>query len=310
MMAGLRDCPPTVQFSPSFMLCHTSAQEISQIIAKVAITNPCFHYFSPFVGFCVFQSGLIHVMASQVSTDAAVVSTAQRNVGNHATALQGIAKFWFMAGRLHAVLKNLIESARQPVGQGMSWIILKEKMDASMSEDTMEARPEGSNVGLPDVMSPSNGGPNERTTMPPLMQPPIGQRGDGTGLDYPMFSEGEHPGPGQAHYTQRAGPPSTSQPSYGTPPQQYPATSQTYRPPIYGNPAQPYEQYSASNQNSIPPPYPPGVHSRQLPVPHSQQSGQSSGAKPGSGMPMGMASDAPSPMGMGKWSRTGLRRFN
>ncbi|TPX32106.1 hypothetical protein SmJEL517_g04685 [Synchytrium microbalum] len=296
MMAGLRDCPPTVQFSPSFMLCHTSAQEISQIIGKVALTNPCFHYFSPFVGFCVFQSGLIHVMAAQVASDQAVVQTAQRNVENHVGALQGIAKYWFMAGRLHAVLKNLIESARAPVGQGMSWLMLKEKMDASMSEDAMEGRPDGPSTSMADVMSPNSngagpivGGPSG--SAPPMMQ---GHTRDGEGdvpiLDYELFADGQqHPGgwgnrpPQGGPYSQR--PPGPG-PSQGSPQQPHsPYSQQMQGPPaqgpgygarpmqMYGGPPQVYsgQEYPPGppgpySQHSMPPPYP---NNRQLPLPHA-----------------------------------------
>ncbi|TPX33152.1 hypothetical protein SeMB42_g07511 [Synchytrium endobioticum] len=283
MMAGLRDYPPTVQFSPSFMLCHTSAQEISQIIGKIAVTNPCFHFFTPFVGFCIFQSGLIHVMASQVSTDPGVVSTAQRNVENHVQALQGTAKFWFMAGRLHAVLKNLIESARQAVGQGTGWIPLKEKTDDSMSEDVMEPPPD---------------------VMPPVLQPPVGPRGDVSALDYHLL-DGGHSGQGDAQFENRGRTPPTSQPPYPgppPPPTQYQGSFQSYRPPpLYGNTAHQGHPPLRQTHHAMLPTYPQN-HSRQLPGTTSQvvqHAGQQSSMKHGSGTAMRMPSDSSSAMTMG-----------
>ncbi|KAJ3041018.1 hypothetical protein HK097_002401, partial [Rhizophlyctis rosea] len=112
MMIALREQPQSVQFSPPFIVCNSSAGEISAVISKVMATNPNFYYFSPFTGFCIFQSGLIHVMAAQVSNDPGIVKAAQRNVEVHVAALGGVAKYWFMGGRLHSVLRNLIESAK------------------------------------------------------------------------------------------------------------------------------------------------------------------------------------------------------
>ncbi|KAJ3039627.1 hypothetical protein HDV00_012085, partial [Rhizophlyctis rosea] len=80
MMIALREQPQSVQFSPPFIVCNSSAGEISAVISKVMATNPNFYFFSPFTGFCIFQSGLIHVMAAQVSSDAGVVGVAKRNV--------------------------------------------------------------------------------------------------------------------------------------------------------------------------------------------------------------------------------------
>ncbi|KAJ3408244.1 hypothetical protein HDV05_005075, partial [Chytridiales sp. JEL 0842] len=111
MMSSLRDTPQSVQYTPSFSVCQSSATEIASVIRKVSATNPSFYYFTPFVAFCIFQSGLIHVMSNQVCTESVVVEAARRNAEVHVKALQGIARYWFMAGRLFAVLKNLMDSS-------------------------------------------------------------------------------------------------------------------------------------------------------------------------------------------------------
>ncbi|KAI8848272.1 fungal-specific transcription factor domain-containing protein [Chytridium lagenaria] len=111
MMTILRENPKNVQRSPAFSVCHNSASEVTAVIRKVQGVNPDLYYMTAFVAFCIFQSGLIHVMAAQVSSDAQVVENSKRNADLHVSALAGVAKYWFMAGRLHSVLKNLIESA-------------------------------------------------------------------------------------------------------------------------------------------------------------------------------------------------------
>ncbi|KAJ3098486.1 hypothetical protein HDU97_003985 [Phlyctochytrium planicorne] len=111
MMTILRDNPKNVQRSPAFSVCHSSASEVTSVIRKVQNVNPDLYFMTAFVAFCIFQSGLIHVMAAQVSSDAQVVENSKRNADLHVSALAGVAKYWFMAGRLHSVLKNLIESA-------------------------------------------------------------------------------------------------------------------------------------------------------------------------------------------------------
>ncbi|KAJ3205986.1 hypothetical protein HDU67_008520 [Dinochytrium kinnereticum] len=111
MMTALRENPKTVQYSHAFAVCQTAASEVSKVVLLVGRTNPDFNYMTAFVAFLIFQSGLVHVMAAQVSSDPVIVETARSNVEHHVVALCGVSRYWFMAGRLHMVLKNLIQTA-------------------------------------------------------------------------------------------------------------------------------------------------------------------------------------------------------
>ncbi|KAJ3158783.1 hypothetical protein HDU86_002464 [Geranomyces michiganensis] len=130
--------------NPSFIVCLSSANAVAKVLTLVAQTNPNFLYFSPFLGFCIFQSGLVHLLASQLggraaaaqrrqtaaattttttSSEAAnggwtdpqlanVITQAEYNVAGHLAALAGVSRFWFMPSRLHAMLRGLAEGAR------------------------------------------------------------------------------------------------------------------------------------------------------------------------------------------------------
>ncbi|KAJ3091795.1 hypothetical protein HK102_013386 [Quaeritorhiza haematococci] len=144
--------PALLHSSPSFVVCSSSANSICSILEKVMSTNPSFRYFSPFVGFCIFQSGLIHILTMQtcvgsnsngtgtdVSSDGgggaatsakgkgdnnieATFAVASRRAEVHVKALSGMSVYWFMSGRLHAVLKNLYESCKAHHGGGANAI--------------------------------------------------------------------------------------------------------------------------------------------------------------------------------------------
>jgi hypothetical protein len=135
MMQTLKDSPASVHFSHSFTACQSSSVHIATVIEKVAAVNPGFCYFTPFVSFCIFQAGLIHVLAGQVCADPAMIAAAERHAELHVRVLAGIAKFWFMAERLHMVLKNLVESSRRGgfrSSQSPAWMLLEEKMNEGM----------------------------------------------------------------------------------------------------------------------------------------------------------------------------------
>ncbi|KAI8588085.1 fungal-specific transcription factor domain-containing protein [Geranomyces variabilis] len=133
----------------SFIVCLSSANAVAKILTLVAQTNPNFLYFSPFVGFCIFQSGLVHLLASQLGgraagrsgggnstaaigssssanaavgwTDtqlASVISQAEYNVAGHLAALAGVGRYWFMPSRLHAMLRGLAEGTRATDNNG------------------------------------------------------------------------------------------------------------------------------------------------------------------------------------------------
>ncbi|KAJ3153480.1 hypothetical protein HDU89_000507 [Geranomyces variabilis] len=133
----------------SFIVCLSSANAVAKILTLVAQTNPNFLYFSPFVGFCIFQSGLVHLLASQLGgraagrsgggnsaaangssssanaavgwTDpqlASVISQAEYNVAGHLAALAGVSRYWFMPSRLQAMLRGLAEGTRATDNNG------------------------------------------------------------------------------------------------------------------------------------------------------------------------------------------------
>ncbi|KAJ3195815.1 hypothetical protein HK101_010987 [Irineochytrium annulatum] len=124
MMTLVREQPSTVAVSPSFAVCRSSAQEVCDLLVKMGAgqttapgqTSGLIH-MTAFVAFCIFQSGLIHVMATQVATgDPALVERSRRSAEVHSSALGEVARYWFMAGRLHSVLRGLIHSASVPRG--------------------------------------------------------------------------------------------------------------------------------------------------------------------------------------------------
>ncbi|KAI9352298.1 fungal-specific transcription factor domain-containing protein [Zopfochytrium polystomum] len=113
MMASFHDGPlPSVQYTTAFLICRSSANEVSSNIRKIRTSNPSFFYMTPFLAFCVFQSGLIHVMAGHLSSSSEIVEESIQNAELHVLALEGVSKYWFMAGRLHTILKSFIESAK------------------------------------------------------------------------------------------------------------------------------------------------------------------------------------------------------
>ncbi|TPX62880.1 hypothetical protein PhCBS80983_g00149 [Powellomyces hirtus] len=163
MMIGVRDpqdagAPPELLQNPAFVVCLSSANAIAKVIGIVSETNPHFLHISPFVGFCIFQSGLVHLLASQLGgrsnytspgttksrqwTDSqlsTVRSQAEHNVTAHLAALQGVSRFWYMPSRLHSMLKNLAVGSRVDVVtrailgvtnhhvSDQSWVALKER---------------------------------------------------------------------------------------------------------------------------------------------------------------------------------------
>ncbi|KAJ1554383.1 hypothetical protein HK405_005227, partial [Cladochytrium tenue] len=169
MMASFHDGPlPSVQFTPAFLICRSSASEVSATVQRVRATNEAFFHMSPFVGFCIFQTGLIHVMAGHLSSSADVVEESIRNADLHVTALEGIARYWFMAGRLHTILKTFVENARSarsssllggPAGAGSSLSVQQQQHQQSMQfiqqqqQNPQQLQPVaptlGSSFGLP-----------------------------------------------------------------------------------------------------------------------------------------------------------------
>ncbi|KAJ3178040.1 hypothetical protein HDU87_003818 [Geranomyces variabilis] len=69
----------------SFIVCLSSANAVAKILTIVGQTNPNFLYFSPFVGFCIFQSGLVHLLASQLGGrgGGSGASASERGNNNH-----------------------------------------------------------------------------------------------------------------------------------------------------------------------------------------------------------------------------------
>ncbi|KNC98880.1 uncharacterized protein SPPG_09320 [Spizellomyces punctatus DAOM BR117] len=152
MMVTLRDIraksgSAAATSSPSFVVCLSSANEISAVLQKVMKTNPDFLYFSPFVAYCIFQSGLVHLMTMQLGAtpggarsqatgeDKEMEAQAESNVEVHMKALKGVGRYWFMAGRLFTMLKSLVGGGAGSValvegGLSMSdrrWVALKER---------------------------------------------------------------------------------------------------------------------------------------------------------------------------------------
>ncbi|KAJ3094011.1 hypothetical protein HDU96_001886, partial [Phlyctochytrium bullatum] len=123
MMAELRDRPKQLLSSHSFHVCHTAATEVSRILAAILPHNPDLDYMTAYVAFLVFQSGLVHVMASQVGGGAGGAATMQEEADRcaalHLEGLSGVARRWFMAGRLQAVLANLIRTAAMARASGV-----------------------------------------------------------------------------------------------------------------------------------------------------------------------------------------------
>ncbi|KAJ3011872.1 hypothetical protein HKX48_006610 [Thoreauomyces humboldtii] len=149
----------------SFIVCLSSANAIATVIRQVLETNPNFLYLPPFVGFCIFQSGLVHLLASQLTPGhpigqhsatspdpahrqfATVVTQAQHNVSAHLTALKGVSRFWFMPSRLHAMLTSLVNAgpradgsvARAITGANISisdnsWVALKGRQGSQQQQ--------------------------------------------------------------------------------------------------------------------------------------------------------------------------------
>ncbi|KAI8802203.1 fungal-specific transcription factor domain-containing protein [Cladochytrium replicatum] len=114
MMGLICDTPEQVRYSSCFKACRSAASEICNLIEKVMKSNPNWNYICPFVAFCIFQSGLIHVMSAQmVEDDSSSISRSKVEI--HVRALGAIARYWFMAGRLHSVLASLIDTMRPDV---------------------------------------------------------------------------------------------------------------------------------------------------------------------------------------------------
>ncbi|KAJ3104976.1 hypothetical protein HDU96_008753 [Phlyctochytrium bullatum] len=187
MMTILRENPKNVQRSPAFSVCHNSASEVTAVIRKVQTVNQDLYYMTAFVAFCIFQSGLIHVMAAQVSSDAQVVENSKRNADLHLSALAGVAKYWFMAGRLHDVLKGLIATSGMMKEAGsmiMSGAAAAESDNARQGIPQMQAG--GAAASMAAAAQGNSMNSHLRGSPPVLVQQPGGLRDGSPNHGLPM----------------------------------------------------------------------------------------------------------------------------
>ncbi|KAJ3175608.1 hypothetical protein HDU87_006105 [Geranomyces variabilis] len=145
----------------SFVISVDSANQIGRILNVFKTRNPHFLYMPPYVAVCIFQSALVHVVASQLrpasiesntatgidSELRAVTHQAELNLGLHLRALDGMQRYWFLAFKLGSSLQGLIESARvdtRTVLGGSNfisdrpWIALKGRCEVDMASDPDE----------------------------------------------------------------------------------------------------------------------------------------------------------------------------
>lgn len=115
--------------NPAYIVCLSSACEITTILRKVMRTNPNLFYLSPFVGFCIFQSGLVYLVSLQstqingedgqmrppggdINPNTVTRDQAEENIDIHLRALEGIGRYWFMPERLGSMFRSLLDGCR------------------------------------------------------------------------------------------------------------------------------------------------------------------------------------------------------
>ncbi|KAJ3152252.1 hypothetical protein HDU89_001472 [Geranomyces variabilis] len=169
----------------SFVISVDCANQIGRILNVFKTRNPHFLYMPPFVAVCIFQSALVHIVASQLRpasvegnaatwTDSelrAVAHQAELNLALHVGALDGMQRYWFMAFKLGSSLQGLIDGARvdtRAVLGGSNfisdrpWVALKGRCEVDMASDADEET-EAAPATQPSVQDGTTTGSRKRS---------------------------------------------------------------------------------------------------------------------------------------------------
>ncbi|KAJ3321716.1 hypothetical protein HDU93_003189, partial [Gonapodya sp. JEL0774] len=112
----------------SFEACTGAAAEIDSIIRRVSEEEPTFAHLNPFAAYCIFESGMVHLVNAIVldmahvrgippsnapfRNTAELATKAKASVRVHIAALEKLSCYWLVGDAYHVNLKKLAAENR------------------------------------------------------------------------------------------------------------------------------------------------------------------------------------------------------
>ena len=102
-------------------VCTTSAERVGKILEEVIVPNPFLNRFSGFAAYCMFHTGVVHIINAvypyentsgngPTAVTGDVAARARRLIKAHVLGLRRMTRFWSLAGRYLEALENLMRA--------------------------------------------------------------------------------------------------------------------------------------------------------------------------------------------------------